>query len=110
MHAFVHDLMPPGILSGGLSYHGMSPIISLLADAGIIEPHAYHQTSTFEAAITFARAEGIIPAPEAGHAIRATIEEAMRAKESGESRAILFTMYGHRHFDMSAYAAYFSGK
>ncbi len=110
MHTLGHDFMPPAIHAGGLRYHGMSPLISLLHDEGIIEAQAYYQNSVFEAAVQFARAEGIVPAPEAAHAIRATINEALKAKESGESKAILFNLSGHGHFDMAAYDAYFAGK
>ena len=110
MHTLGHDFMPPGIHAGGLRYHGMSPLVSLLHDTGILEAQAYHQISVFDAAVQFARAEGIIPAPEAGHAIRAVIDEALEAKEAGQERVILFNLSGHGHFDMAAYEAYFSGK
>jgi len=110
MHTLGHDFMPPGIHSGGLRYHGMAPLMSLLHNEGIVEAQAYHQLSVFEAAVQFARAEGIIPAPEAAHAIRATIDEALQAKEAGEERVILFNLCGHGHFDMAAYEAYFAGK
>ena len=110
MHTLGHDFMPPGIHSGGLRYHGMAPLMSLLHDEGIVEAQAFHQLSVFEAAVQFARAEGIIPAPEAAHAIRATIDEALQAKEAGEERVILFNLCGHGHFDMAAYEAYFAGK
>jgi tryptophan synthase beta chain len=110
MHTLGHDFMPPGIHAGGLRYHGMSPLVSLLHDEGIIEAQAFHQLSVFDAAVQFARAEGIIPAPETGHAIRAVFDEALRAKEAGEERVILFNLSGHGHFDMGAYDAYFAGK
>ena len=110
MHTLGHDFMPPGIHAGCLRYHGMSPLVSLLHDTGILEAQAYHQISVFDAAVQFARTEGIIPAPEAGHAIRATIDEALEAKEAGQERVILFNLSGHGHFDMAAYEAYFSGK
>ncbi len=110
MHTLGHDFMPPGIHSGGLRYHGMAPLMSLLHNEGIVEAQAYHQLSVFEAAVQFARAEGIIPAPEAAHAIRAIIDEALQAKEAGEERVILFNLCGHGHFDMAAYDAYFAGK
>src|SRR5215469_8303161 len=90
MHTLGHDFIPPGIHAGGLRYHGMAPLISLLHDEGVIEARAYYQTSVFEAAIQFARAEGIIPAPESGHAIRAAINEALEAREAGQERVILF--------------------
>ncbi|MBA2681217.1 MAG: TrpB-like pyridoxal phosphate-dependent enzyme, partial [Ktedonobacteraceae bacterium] len=95
MHTLGHDFMPPGIHSGGLRYHGMSPLISQLHNEGIIDARAYHQNPVFEACVQFARTEGIVPAPEAGHAVRATIEEALRAKEAGEERVILFNLCGH---------------
>jgi tryptophan synthase beta chain len=110
MHTLGHDFLPPGIHAGGLRYHGMAPLISLLHDEGIIEAQAYHQISVFDAAVQFARAEGIIPAPEAGHAVKATIDEALKAKEAGEEKVILFNLSGHGYFDMGAYDAYFSGK
>jgi tryptophan synthase beta chain len=110
MHTLGHDFMPPGIHAGGLRYHGMSPLVSLLHDEGIIEAQAYHQNKVFETATLFARTEGIIPAPEAGHAVCATIQEALEAKERGQERAILFNLCGHGHFDMAAYDAYFAGK
>ena len=110
MHTLGHDFMPPGIHSGGLRYHGMAPLMSLLHNEGIVEAQAFHQLSVFEAAVQFARAEGIIPAPEAAHAIRAIINEALQAKEAGEERVILFNLCGHGHFDMAAYEAYFAGK
>jgi tryptophan synthase beta chain len=110
MHTLGHDFMPPGIHAGGLRYHGMSPLVSLLHDEGIIEAQAYHQNQVFEAATLFARTEGIIPAPEAGHAVRATVQEALQAKEAGQERVILFNLCGHGHFDMAAYDAYFAGK
>jgi tryptophan synthase beta chain len=110
MHTLGHDFMPPRIHAGGLRYHGMAPLVSLLHEEGILEAKAYHQTSAFEAAVTFARSEGIIPAPEASHAIRAAIDEALEAKEARQERVILFNLSGHGHFDMSAYDSYFAGK
>lgn len=110
MHTLGHDFVPAGIHAGGLRYHGMAPLISLLHEEGIIEAQAYHQLSVFEAAIQFTRAEGIIPAPESSHAIRGAINEALEAKAAGQERVILFNLSGHGHFDMGAYDAYFSGK
>jgi len=109
MHTLGHDFMPPGIHAGGLRYHGMSPLVSLLHDVGILEAQAFHQNPVFEAGLMFARTEGIIPAPESAHAIRAAINEALEAKESGEERVILFNLSGHGHFDMAAYDSYLSG-
>ena len=110
MHTLGHDFMPPGIHAGGLRYHGMASLISQLHAEGIIEARAYYQNAVFEAAVQFARAEGIVPAPEAGHAIRTVVDEALKAKEEGQERVILFNLSGHGHFDMAAYDAYFAGK
>jgi tryptophan synthase beta chain len=88
----------------------MAPLISLLHEEGIIDAEAYYQTAVFDAAVQFARSEGIIPAPEAAHAICATITEALKAKEAGQEQVILFNLSGHGHFDMGAYDAYFAGK
>ena len=105
-----HDFVPPSIHAGGLRYHGDSALVSQLYHEGIIEAVAVPQVATFEAGIKFAKAEGIIPAPESCHAIRATIDEAIRCKEAGEEKTIFLNLSGHGHFDMSAYDAYFSGK
>ncbi len=110
MHTLGHDFTPPGIHAGGLRYHAMAPLISALVDTGNMSAVAYGQTEIFEAAVTFARAEAIIPAPESSHAIKAAIDEAVRAREAGEGRVILFNLSGHGHFDMSAYDQYLSGK
>ena len=110
MHTLGHTFIPPTIHAGGLRYHGMSPLISALCDTGVIEARAVHQTSVFEAAVTFARTEGIIPAPEPAHAIRVAIDEALKCKESGQGKTILFLLCGHGYFDMAAYDAYFAGK
>jgi len=110
MHTLGHTFVPPGIHAGGLRYHGMAPIISSLVKAGLVEPRAYYQNEVFAAAVQFARSEGIIPAPETAHAIKATIDEALKAKETGEEKAILFNFSGHGHFDMGAYDAYFADK
>ncbi len=110
MHTLGHDFIPPSIHAGGLRYHGMAPSLCALYDAGHIDAVAVKQKATFEAAIQFARAEGIIPAPESAHAIRAAIDEALDAKEKGEKRVILFNLSGHGNFDMAAYEAYLGGK
>ena len=110
MHTLGHDFIPPDIHAGGLRYHGMSPLISQLHKEGIIEAQAYYQKAVFESAVLFARQEGILPAPEAGHAIAAVIEEARLAKEAGQERVILFNLSGHGHFDLGAYDAYFAGQ
>jgi tryptophan synthase beta chain len=110
MYTLGSDFMPPSIHAGGLRYHGMSPIISRLYLDKLIEAQAYEQTSVFEAAVQFARTEGIIPAPESAHAILSAVVEAKKAKAEGTKKVILFNLSGHGHFDMSAYDAYFSGK
>jgi tryptophan synthase beta chain len=109
MYTLGHTFMPAGIHAGGLRYHGMAPSLSAFYDAGLIEAVAVPQTETFEAAVMFARTEGIIPAPESAHAIRAAIDEALDAKAKGEKRVILFNLSGHGHFDMTAYQSYLSG-
>ena len=106
MHTLGHTFVPAGIHAGGLRYHGMAPHICALYDNGDIEAVALHQTATFEAAVQFAQAEGIIPAPETAHAIKATIDEALKCKESGEAKVIAFNLSGHGHFDLGAYDAY----
>jgi tryptophan synthase beta chain len=110
MYTLGHDFMPPSIHAGGLRYHGMSAIVSKLYHEKLIEAQAYEQTEVFEAAVLFARTEGIIPAPESSHAIKSAIEEAKKAKLEGTKKVILFNLSGHGHFDMSAYDAYFAGK
>lgn len=110
MHTLGHDFIPAPIHAGGLRYHGMAPSLCALYDAGYIQAKAVPQLSTFEAAIQFAKCEGIIPAPESAHAIRAVIDEALDAKEKGEKRVILFNLSGHGNFDMAAYQSYFSGQ
>ncbi|MFC1501578.1 TrpB-like pyridoxal phosphate-dependent enzyme [Elusimicrobiota bacterium] len=110
MYTLGHTFVPPGIHAGGLRYHGVSAILSQLAEQKIIEAVSYMQNPVFEASVTFARSEGILPAPESGHAIRAAIDEALKAKKSGEKKVILFNLSGHGHFDMSAYDNYLSGK
>jgi tryptophan synthase beta chain len=110
MYTLGHTFVPPGIHAGGLRYHGDAPLVCQLVHEGVIEARAYHQLACFEAAVQFARAEGIIPAPESSHAIRAAIDAALRAREAGERRVILFNLSGHGHFDMAAYDAYFAGQ
>ena len=109
MYTLGHDFVPPPMHAGGLRYHGDAPLVCGLVKAGVVEARAYRQNETFEAAVKFARTEGIIPAPEAAHAIRAAFEEAEDAKQSGEERVILFNLSGHGHFDLAAYDAYLSG-
>lgn len=110
MHTLGHTFVPPGIHAGGLRYHGMAPHVSALVDNGDVEAVAVHQVATFEAAMQFAKAEGIIPAPESAHAIRAAMDEALKCKEEGTSKVIAFNLSGHGHFDLSAYDSYFRGE
>ena len=110
MHTLGSTFTPPGFHAGGLRYHGMAPLVSHLKELGLIEAVAYHQKTCFEAGVQFARTEGIVPAPEANHAVRGAIDEALRCKREGVSRAILFNLCGHGHFDMQAYTDYFAGK
>jgi tryptophan synthase beta chain len=110
MFTLGHDFVPPPIHAGGLRYHGMAPSICQLYDAGYLEARAVPQLATFEAAVTFARSEGIVPAPETAHAVRVAIDEALDAKEKSEDRVILFNLSGHGHFDLSAYQAYINGQ
>jgi len=108
MHTLGHSFVPPAIHAGGLRYHGMAPSMSAFCNAGLIDAISVKQCATFEAAVIFARAEGIIPAPETAHAVRVAIDEALDAKEKGEKRTILFNFSGHGHFDLAAYEAYLS--
>ena len=110
MHTLGHSFVPAPIHAGGLRYHGMSPTISALYDNGDIDVRAVPQLGTFEAALQFARTEGILPAPESAHAIRGAIDEALDAKEKGDERVILFNLSGHGHFDLTAYEAYLAGQ
>jgi len=110
MFTLGHTFMPPPVHAGGLRYHGMAPIVCHLHKLGFVEARAVPQIATFEAGVTFARTEGIISAPETNHAIRVTIDEALKCKEEGKSKVILLAHSGHGHFDMSAYEAYLSGK
>ncbi len=110
MYTLGHTFIPPGIHAGGLRYHGMSPSVSALVDHGDIEARSVKQLATFEAAVQFSRAEGIIPAPESAHAIRAAIDEALECKKTGQKKVIAFNLSGHGHFDMMAYEAYLHGQ
>ncbi|CAB1371061.1 TrpB-like pyridoxal phosphate-dependent enzyme [Denitratisoma oestradiolicum] len=110
MYTLGHDFMPPGIHAGGLRYHGDSPLVSQLFHEGRVEAVAVPQLATFEAGTLFAKAEGVIPAPESCHAIRAAIDEALKCKATGEPKVILFNLTGHGHFDMAAYDRYFAGE
>ncbi len=110
MFTLGHTFIPEGIHAGGLRYHGMANLICELYDQGFIEARAFHQNAVFEAAAQFARSEAIIPAPESAHGIRATVDEALAAKEAGEKKTILFNLSGHGYFDMSAYDSYLAGQ
>ena len=109
MHTLGSEFIPPGLHAGGLRYHGMAGLVSHLMDLGELEARAVHQTHCFAAAIQFARAEGIVPAPESTHAVRAAMDEVLRCKQEGRAESILFNLSGHGHFDMAAYTEYFSG-
>ncbi len=110
MYTLGHDFVPPPIHAGGLRYHGDAPLVCKLYDLGYIDAVAYKQTEVFKAALTFARTEGIVPAPESSHAIKAAIDEALRCKETGEEKVILFNLSGHGYFDLSAYDKYLRGE
>ncbi len=110
MHTLGSSFTPPGFHAGGLRYHGMAPLVSHLKELDLIEARAVHQTECFAAGVLFARAEGIVPAPEANHAVKGAIDEALRCKREGTSETILFNLCGHGHFDMAAYTAYAAGE
>ncbi len=110
MHTLGSTFTPPGFHAGGLRYHGMAPLVSHIKELGLIEAKSYHQLACFEAGIQFAKAEGILPAPEANHAVRGAIDEALEAKRDGKAPVILFNLCGHGHFDMQAYLDYQAGK
>jgi len=109
MHTLGHTFIPPRIHAGGLRYHGMSPQVSALVDSGHIEAQAIDQVDTFEGGVMFAQTEGILPAPESNHAVRAAINEAVACRETGDEKVILFNLSGHGNFDMAAYGAYSDG-
>ncbi len=110
MDTLGHDFIPPGIHAGGLRYHGMAPLVSLLHQEGLIEAQSYHQLKCFESAVLFARTEGIIVAPETSHAVACTIDEALKAKEEGKQKTIIFCLSGHGHLDLASYEKYFAGE
>ena len=110
MNTLGHGFIPPPVHAGGLRYHGMAPIICHLLKLGFVEATAVPQIATFEAGVTFARTEGILSAPETNHAIRVTIDEALKCKQMGESKVLLLAHSGHGHFDLAAYDAYLAGK
>jgi tryptophan synthase beta chain len=110
MFTLGHTFIPPGIHAGGLRYHGMAPIVCALYDKGIIEAQAVHQVAVFDAAVNFAAAEGIVPAPETAHAVKVAMDEALQCRETGESKVIAFNLSGHGHFDLGAYDLYHQGR
>jgi tryptophan synthase beta chain len=110
MHTLGHSFVPPSLHAGGLRYHGMAPLVCKLYDEGVIEAVAVPQVATFQAAVTFARAEGILPAPEAAHAVRGAIDEALRCKREGKRQTIVFNLCGHGYLDLSAYEAFHAGR
>ena len=110
MHTLGSTFTPPGFHAGGLRYHGMAPLVSHVKELNLIEAVSYTQVECFAAGVLFARAEGIVPAPEANHAVKGAIEEALRCKREGKSEVILFNLCGHGHFDMVAYQKYFAGE
>ena len=110
MHTLGSTFVPPGFHAGGLRYHGMAPLVSHCAELGLLEPRSYAQVTCFDAGVLFARSEGIVPAPEANHAVKGAMDEALRCKAEGKSETILFNLCGHGHFDMQAYINYFEGK
>jgi tryptophan synthase beta chain len=110
MHTLGSTFIPPAVHAGGLRYHGMAPLVSHIKQLGLIEARAYKQVEVFEAGVKFARAEGIVPAPEANHAVKGAIDEALKCKAEGNTRTILFNLCGHGHFDMQAYSDYFAGR
>jgi tryptophan synthase beta chain len=110
MYTLGHDFVPPSIHAGGLRYHGDSPILSRLVHEKVMEAVAVHQTEVFQAAVTFARTEGIIMAPETAHAAKVVIDEALKCRQTGEKKVILFNLSGHGNLDLGAYDDYFEGK
>jgi tryptophan synthase beta chain len=110
MHTLGSTFTPPGFHAGGLRYHGMAPLVSHVQELGFIEPVSFHQTACFQAGLQFARTEGILPAPEANHAVVAAIQEALKCRETGTAKTILFNLCGHGHFDMQAYMDFMAGK
>jgi len=110
MYTLGHTFMPPAIHAGGLRYHGMSPMVSHALKLGLIEAEAVHQTKVFEAAVLFARNEGLVPAPESSHAIAAVVKEAEKCRETGQKKVLLFNLSGHGLLDLSAFETYLHGK
>ncbi len=110
MYTLGHSFVPPPVHAGGLRYHGMAPIVCHLVKLGFVEAQAVYQIPTFEAAVKFARTEGILPAPEPAHAIKVVIDEALKCKESGQKKNILLALSGHGHFDLGSYEKYLTGQ
>ncbi|MFO7946530.1 MAG: TrpB-like pyridoxal phosphate-dependent enzyme, partial [Armatimonadota bacterium] len=110
MHTLGHQFVPPPIHAGGLRYHGMAPLVSLLVSQDVIEPRALEQNDCFQSAVMFARTEGFLPAPETSHAIHGAVQEALKCKETGEEKCIVIAYSGHGHFDLGAYEAYLKGE
>nr|MBP7323338.1 TrpB-like pyridoxal-phosphate dependent enzyme [Deltaproteobacteria bacterium] len=110
MYTLGHTFEPPGIHAGGLRYHGMSPLVSLVKNEGLIEARSYYQNPVFEAAVLFANTEAVIPAPETAHAVRAAIDEAIKAREEGKEKVILFNFSGNGYLDLTSYDKYYSNK
>ena len=110
MFTLGHDFMPTAIHAGGLRYHGMAPVVSLLRKLNLLDAIAYKQNEVFAAGVLFARTEGICPAPESSHAIKAAIDLALKAKETGKEQCIVFNLSGHGHFDLSSYDSYLAGE
>jgi tryptophan synthase beta chain len=110
MYTLGHTFVPSGIHAGGLRYHGMAPVLSVLRDLGLMDAVAYRQNEVFEAAVLFARAEGICPAPESAHAIKAAVDEAVRCRQTGQAKCIVFNLSGHGHFDLASYDKYLAGE
>ena len=110
MHTLGHDFMPRPVHAGGLRYHGSSPLVSHLLDAGLVEAEAYPQGEVFATAVKFARCEGTFPAPESAHAIHSAVQHALKARDAGTPTVILFNLSGHGLFDLAAYESYLTGK
>jgi len=110
MHTLGHTFVPPPVHAGGLRYHGMAPLVSLLIERGVMESRAYNQNEVFEAAVLWAKTEGFLPAPETAHAIKAAVDEAIRCREEGKEEVIALNFSGHGHFDIAAYQAYLDGE
>ena len=109
MHTLGHKFVPAPVHAGGLRYHGSAPLVSHLLHAGAIEAEAYFQGDIFESAIKFARCEGTVPAPESAHAVHSAILHALKARESGERKVIVFNLSGHGHFDLASYESFLNG-